>query len=69
MPERQWYHRCMQRKVEGHQKRDPGQGDSVMILKHDKQQGDKIIYHRLHDKAQKTGVHSMLVIWFHTAHP
>ena len=40
-----------------------------MILKHDKQQGDKIIDHRLHDIAQKTGVHSMLVIWFHTTHP
>ena len=57
----QHIHQQLYQKVNGNQKCDLRQGDLIGFLKCDKQQRHKVVYHCLHNIADKTGVHRLLI--------
>ena len=57
----QHIHQQLYQKVNGNQKCDLRQRDLISFLKCDKQQRHKVVYHCLHDIADKTGVHRLLI--------
>ena len=53
------YHQ-LEYKIHRDQKGDPGKRDLIAVLKHHKQQRDKIIYHSLDNIPDKAGIHCSL---------